>query len=347
MDPSRVLVDVTSRTILRVVFTLAALAFLWFIRDVLLLLLVAVVIASALEPLAAALQRFRIPRALSVLLTYVVVLGALGGAGTVLFPALATEVQELAQVLPDVYERFTGLLGNVGTLFGTPEAIEGLRSGILRLGDFLTASAGGVLATTKTLFGNVVAVVLVFVVSFYLVVNRNSLVVFIRSVTPLDHQPYVIGLVERAQRKIARWAGAQLLLGVVVGVLVYLGLWGLGVRYALALALLAGIFELVPIVGPIAAAIPGVLVGFTQSPAIGLLVLLLYLIVQQVENHALVPLIMRHVVGLHPLITILAVLIGAKLAGLLGILLAVPVATIIAVFLADLIPAGREEGLPA
>lgn len=347
MNNERVLLDVTSRTIVRVVLTLLALVFLWFIRDVLLLFLVAIVIASALEPLAAVLQRFRIPRALSVLLTYVAVLAVLGGAGTLILPALAQEVLELAQVLPDVYQRFTGLLGNVGTIFGTPEAIEGLRHGILRLGDVLTSSAGGVFATTKTLFGNVVAVVLVFVVSFYLVVNRHGLVAFIRSVTPPDHQAYVIGLVERAQRKIARWAGAQLLLGLAVGVVVYLGLWGLGVRYALALALVAGLFELVPIVGPIAAAVPGILVGFTQSLTIGLLVILLYLVIQQIENHALVPLIMRRVVGLHPLITILAVLIGAKLAGLLGILLAVPVATIIAIFLADLIPAGREEGLPA
>ena len=98
--------------------------------------------------------------------------------------------------------------------------------------------------------------------------------------------------------------------------------------------------------GPIIAAVPAVLVGFTQSVLIGVLVLLLYVVIQQVENHALVPLIMRHAVGLNPLVTILAVLIGAKLAGFLGILLAVPVTTIITVFLTDVIPASREEELP-
>ncbi|MDP3685307.1 MAG: AI-2E family transporter [bacterium] len=343
----RVTIDITSGAIFRMAAVLLALWFLWFIRDILLFLLLAVIIASALEPLAARLQQFRIPRPLSVLAVYAVVIAILGGIGSALIPALVSEIRELASALPALYEQFTRLLGGAGVVLGTPEAIESLRTGLLNLGDFLTASAGEFFATTKSLFGSILAVFLVFVVSFYLVVNRNGLVSFIRSVTPLEHQAYVIGLVERAQRKIARWAGAQLLLGLIIAVVVYLGLWALGIPYALALALLAGLLELIPVIGPIIAAIPAVLVGFTQSVLVGVLVLLLYVVIQQLENHALVPMIMRRAVGLNPLVTILAVLIGAKLAGFLGILLAVPVATILAVFLADIIPTGREEELPA
>lgn len=348
MRTDRVSIDITSRTLFRIVAVLLAVWFLWFIRDLLLFLLVAVIMASALEPLAARLQRFRIPRPLSVLAIYAVAIAVLSGIGTILIPPLAGEVRALSQALPDLYQRFTELLGDSGIFLGTPEAVESLRTGLLNLGEFLANSAGGFFATTKTLFGSVFAVILVFVVSFYLVVNRHGLVAFIRSVTPFEHQPYVIDLVERAQRRVARWAGAQLLLGLIVAVVVFVGLWGLGVKYALALALLAGLLEVVPVIGPLIAAIPAVLVGFTQSVTVGLLVVLLYVVVQQVENHVLVPYIMRRVVGLNPLITILAVLVGAKLAGFLGILLAVPVTTIIAVFLSDLIPAGKEEEeLPA
>lgn len=346
----RISLDIPAASIFRVVLILLGIWFLWFVRDIVVFLLVAIIIASAIEPLAARLASYRIPRPISVLVVYLLVIAALGAIGSVVLPVLATEVRELAGVLPDVYEGFTRLLGGLGVVLGTPEAIESLRRGILQIGEFLTASAGGFLATTKTIFGNVIAVFLVFVVSFYLVINRNGLVAFIRSLTPTEHQAYVIGLVERAQRKVARWAGAQIILGVIVGVLVYLGLWALGVRYALTLALLAGFLELIPVIGPIIAAIPAALVGFTQpeTPLVtGFLVVLLYLVIQQVENHALVPLIMRKAVGLNPLITIVAVLVGAKVAGFLGILLAVPVATILAVFLADLIPAGREEELPA
>lgn len=341
--PDHPTLDISLRTIVRVVLMLLGLWFLWFVRDILLFLLLSIIIASALEPLAARLASYRIPRPLSVLAVYVAVIALLSGLGTIILPPLAQEVQELGSVLPGLYERFTRLLGGAGILLGTPEAIEGLRTGLLNLGDILSASAGGVFATTKTVFGGVLTVFLIFVVSFYLVVNRNGLVHFIRSVTPPPYQPTIIGLVERSQRKVARWAGAQLVLGVIVGILSYLGLWGLGVDYALALALLAGFLELIPVIGPIIAAIPAALVGFTQGVVVGLLVLLLYLVIQQVENHALVPLIMRRAVGLNPLITILAVLIGAKVAGFLGILLAIPVTTILTVFLADLIPAGREE----
>ncbi|TSC72004.1 MAG: hypothetical protein G01um101438_764 [Parcubacteria group bacterium Gr01-1014_38] len=342
----RVTIDIASSAIFRVAVALLALWFLWFIRDILIFLLVAVIIASALEPLAARLQQFRIPRPLSVLAVYAIIIAILSGIGSALIPALVTEIRDLASVLPDLYERFTRLLGGAGIVLGTPEAIESLRTGLVNLSDVLTASAGEFFATTRSLFGSILVIFLMFVVSFYLVVNRNGLVSFIRAVTPPEHQAYVIGLVERAQRKIARWAGAQLLLGLIIGVLVYVGLWALGVPYALALALLAGLLELIPVLGPIIAAVPAVLVGFTQSVLIGVLVLLLYVVIQQVENHALVPLIMRYAVGLNPLITILAVLIGAKLAGFLGILLAVPVTTIIAVFLSDIIPAGREEEMP-
>ena len=344
----RTVLDIPSRTIVRVLLLLLLAWFLWFIRDIILLFLVAIIIASALEPVAARLASFRIPRPLSVLAVYAAFIAVLGGIGTLLIPPLAREVRELATVLPDIYEQFTRLLGGAGILLGTPEVIESLRTGLLNLGDLLSASAGGFFATTKTLFGSIFSVFLVFVVSFYLVVNRNALVAFLRSITPTAHQPSVIGLMERAQRKIARWAGAQLVLGVVVGILVYLSLWGLGVNYALALALLAGLLEIIPVIGPIIAAVPAVLVGFTQSPIIGLLVILLFVVIQQVENHALVPLIMRRVVGLNPLITIVAVLIGAKLAGFLGMLLAIPVAATLAVFLAGFVPAGREpEELPA
>lgn len=345
--PDRISLDIPASAIFRVVLILLGLWFLWFVRDILLFLIVAIIIASALEPLAARLASYRIPRPLSVLVVYVVVLAVIGGIASAILPPLAAEVRELAGVLPDVYERFTRLLGGLGVVIGTPEVIENLRTGLLNLGEFLATSAAGLFTTTRTVFGGVLSVFLVFVVSFYLVVNRNGLVSFIKSLTPSEHQVYVLGLVERAQRKVSRWAGAQLILGVIVGILVYLGLWGLGVKYALALALLAGFLELIPVIGPIISAVPAALVGFTQSPLVGLLVILLYLVVQQLENHVLVPLIMRRAIGLNPLITILAILIGAKLAGFLGILLAVPVTTMLAVFLSDLIPAGRDEELPA
>jgi predicted PurR-regulated permease PerM len=347
-SPSRTTIDLSSGTLFRVVVFVVGLWFLWFIRDILLLLIVSVLIASALEPMVKWLQRFRIPRALSVLLVYLVCVGVIGGIGTALVPPLIAEVRSLARELPDAYSRLEELLGGAGVFLGTPAALSSLQEGLVSLGNFLARSSGGFFATTRSVFGSVFMVILTLVISFYIVVSRNSLVLFVRSLVPLQHQSYALNLVERAQEKIGRWVIAQMLLGIIIGAVTFVGLWSLGIPYALALALLAGFLEIIPALGPILAGIPAVLLGFTQSLLMGVLVLILYIVVQQLENHLLVPNIMRRAVGLNPLATILAVLVGAKLAGFLGILLAVPVATILGVFFGDFIPAGKDgEELPA
>ncbi len=305
--------------------------------------MVSVLIASVIEPIASRLQRYRIPRALSVLCVYLIVSAVIGVVATILVPPLVAEVQDLAAELPGTYNHLQGLLGRAGDVLGMPSIVTSLQDALVNLGNLLARSAGGFFQTTRSVFGGIVAVILTFVISFYLVVSRNSFVSFLRSIVPPAHQPYIVNLVQRAQEKIGRWVLAQMILGAIVGVVVFLGLWSLGVPYALALALLAGFLEVVPVLGPILAAIPAVLIGFTQSPLLGALVLVLYVVVQQLENHILVPNVMRRAIGLNPLATILAVLIGAKLAGFLGILLAVPVATVVALFIGDLIPAGQES----
>ncbi len=128
----------------------------------------------------------------------------------------------------------------------------------------------------------------------------------------------------------------QLFLGVIVGVLVYIGLSLLGIRFALLLAIIAGILELVPYIGPVLSAIPAVILAFFQAPILALWILILYIVVQQLENYLLVPVIMKKVVGLNPVVVIIALLIGGKLLGILGIILAVPAAAVLAEFFKDI-----------
>jgi predicted PurR-regulated permease PerM len=146
-------------------------------------------------------------------------------------------------------------------------------------------------------------------------------------VTPLRHQKYVLSLWKRSQIKIGLWMQGQLLLGLIVGVLTYLGLVILGVPYALFLAPLIALFELIPVFGPILAAIPAVIVAFgTGGVSLGFLTVGLYLIVQQFESHLIYPLVVRKVVGVPPLLVIIGLIVGAKVAGFLGIILSVPIA---------------------
>ena len=139
------------------------------------------------------------------------------------------------------------------------------------------------------------------------------------------------------ERKLGAWVIGQLALAVIVGVITYIGLTLLGVEFALSLSIIAGIFEIVPIIGPIISAIPAVLVALTMSPMMALLVAGLFFVVQQLENNIFVPIVMRRAVGIPPIVTILALTIGGKLAGVAGIMLAVPLVVAMQVIFQSLV----------
>lgn len=169
---------------------------------------------------------------------------------------------------------------------------------------------------------------------------------FLRIVTPKPQQHYVLGLWRRAQEKIGLWMQGQLLLAVIMGVLVFLGLTILGVKHALMLALIAALFEIIPVFGPTLAAIPAITIAFVDGGAsLGFLTVGLYVIAQQFENHLIYPLVVTRVVGVPPLLVILALICGAELAGFLGIILSVPIAAIIQELARDIETGrfGREE----
>jgi predicted PurR-regulated permease PerM len=131
-------------------------------------------------------------------------------------------------------------------------------------------------------------------------------------------------------------------LAVLVGVLVYVGLSLLNIKYALLLGIISGILELFPYIGPVLAAIPGVILGFLQAPILGLWVLIVYLVIQQIESYVIAPLVMGKVVSLNPIVVILALLIGEKLGGILGMVLSVPLAAVFAELMRDMIKKRKE-----
>jgi len=152
---------------------------------------------------------------------------------------------------------------------------------------------------------------------------------------PARYRDFVKNFITSSQREIGAWARAALFLCLTVGILTYLGLLILKIKYPLTLAVIAGLTEIIPWLGPWLGAIPAVIFGFIQSPSLGLLVILLYVVVQQIENSLIVPHVMHKVVGLNPLIVILAILIGGSLAGPIGMLLSVPITTVIAILIRD------------
>lgn len=333
-------ISITTGTIFKTLILLAGAWLLYEIRDILLIVLTSIVIASAVEPGVTALMRYRFSRIGAVIFIYA---GLLSICFTILFlllPSLLEDVAVFIASLPTYINAVvhTGVLDQYTRIFGVP-AISSMSTGdILNAvrSIFSPGTVGNVVGAAGGFFSGLLSTVLIIVFSFYFAVLDTSVDDFLQIIVPKRHQRYMLGLWRRSQHKIGLWMQGQLLLGLIVGILVYLGLLFLGVEHALVLALIAGVFELIPVFGPTLSAIPAVTVAVVGNGVpTGIATAAVFVIVQQLENHVIYPWVVNRVVGVPPLLVILALLVGAHIAGFLGIILSVPCAAILREFVSD------------
>jgi predicted PurR-regulated permease PerM len=335
-------ISISAGTVAKVVFVLLLFWLAYYLRDIVLVIIASIIIASSIEPIIRWFIERRVPRTLAVLIIYITAALIFAGSFYFLIIPLFTELQQFIADIPS----YTGQIATIPVVNETAalgSSVTGLISNlpisevITRMNSTLTALSQNALTTASFVLGGVLSFVLITVLSFYLSVQAGGITNFLRTISPAPHRKYLVGLWSRAEEKIGLWLQGQLLLAVIVGVLTYLGLMLLGIKHALLLGFLAGIFELIPLFGPILASIPAIAVAFVSgglTPAV--LVTGFYLIVQQFESQLIYPLVVKKVVGVPPIISIVALVIGAKLAGFLGLLLAVPVAAVIMEFFTDL-----------
>lgn len=329
-------ISITTETVLRTVVLLIFLVLIYILRDLALVILTSVVIASAIEPINNWLMGKGFPRVLSVITIYIGLFATIFLLVSIFIPPIFDDLFKLSNTIPayirsfDIFNYISDapakilntLRDNVADIFSIDKILPSLSS--------LVGASGNFIDTAKSIFTNIVNFILIIVLSFYLAVQEKGIENFLRLVTPLHYEKYVIDLWLRSQKKIGLWMQGQILLGVLIGVFVFLGLSILGIRNALVLAIFAAIFELIPVFGPILAAAPAVLLSVIQGPpSLGLLVLGLFIVLQQFENHLIYPLVVRKMVGVPPLLVILFLIIGAKLFGIMGIILAVPTAVVV------------------
>lgn len=319
--------QVSTWSILKVFLILIGIGLLWFLRDVVAMLFVALLLAALIDPFADFLAERNIPRGLAVLVIYACLLLIVTLVFFLIIPPLTIQITQLVQSF--------GFQGQLSDL------VETLRRITVGLGDTLDTSrifsvVQGFSQTLTGFVGTVSATVIVLVLTFYMVVEEEAAMRLFRSLAPQEYQPYLSQLFNRMREKIGAWLRGQIILGVIIGVLTFIGLSIIDMRYALVLALIAGMLEIIPYIGPIFAGVPAVVLAFLESPTKGIAVLVLYIIIQQVENHVLVPRVMQKVAGLNPVVSIAALLVGFKLGGIVGAIFAIPVATMATVILEDL-----------
>lgn len=336
-------IEISTSIVFKTILILLGLWFVFLVRDVLVLLIISVIIVAAIEPAIDYLQKKKIPRSLGVLAIYILLFALIGGGLSLLAPPMASQFQDFSQNYPQYSQKFRDSIGpikdfiNVNHINITSEQIfGGLGSGIANF-------TKNIFSTTIGVFSGFISVIVVFSLTFYMSAKEDAITQFVASVTPENHRKYAIGLTNRIKEKIGKWLLGQFLLMFLVGLFDFIGLSLIGVPYALILAIFAGIMEIIPYIGPIVSAVPGILLGFAISPTVGLLALAVYIVAQQFENHVIVPQVMKKAVGLNPIAVILALMIGANLAGTLGAILAIPVATAVSLFLGDLMNERDKE----
>jgi predicted PurR-regulated permease PerM len=342
-QPSEKIIQISSGTIVKAVLIVLAFVAFYYLRDIVLVVVLAIIIASAVEPGTQWFLRRGVPRILAVLLMYFVAVMALVIMFYFLFLPLLNQSAAFLSTLP-------GYLGELQVwnplqnteFFASNSAVQGFSKtfSLSQIVDQINASVSsfseGFFSTASRIFGGILSFLMVIVLSFYLSVESDGVSNFLRIVTPAKNEKYVLGLWKRSQHKIGLWMQGQIVLAVIIAMLVFLGLTLLRVENALLLAVLAGMFEIIPLFGPVLAAIPAVTLSLvTGGMTSALLVTGLYLIIHQFENQLIYPLVVRKIVGVPPLISILALIIGYKLAGFVGLLISVPLATMLIEFLND------------
>jgi len=337
-------INISTLTILKILLIFLILTFLYLIREVVALIFVSLILASALDPWVDWLYKKKIPRGFSILAIYLVIFSVIGLAIYLVIPPVANEIKDISQNFPVYYEKVVQAyerFKDIGDFRGSTQVQETLGT----IGNNVAEAAGSLVNSVFNIFGGIVSFFLILVITFYFTVQEEGLKRFFRSITPTKHQPYVSQLIVRMQRRMGLWLRGQLILSLVIFVLVFTGLTILGVKYALLLAFLAGVLEIIPFLGPTLSAIPAIFLTLSHSPLKALFVAILYFVIQQLENQIIVPKIMGKSVDLNPLIVIIVILMGVKLGGFVGALLAVPVATAISVFLKDVFQAKEQNEL--
>lgn len=334
-------VSITSGTIVTALLIMAGAYLFWLLRDLTLLVLTAIVIASAIEPGVAFFIRHRIPRFLAALLVYILVFGSVFSLLYFFFPPIVADAASFLSSTPRYLDTLNlpssfSNIANVTGLVGGQHDTQSFMKTLLTLQSVFSTSSGGVLQLFITFFGGIFSLMMVIVLSFYFALQDTGVDDFLRLVMPSAHEEYAVDLWKRSQKKIGLWMQGQILLSVIVGILVYLGLLIIGIPYALLLAVFTAMAEIIPIFGSLVAGTIAVIVAYSNGGvALGAIVAGLYIVVNQFESNLIYPLIVKKIVGVPPLLVIVALIAGYTLFGFIGVLLSVPGAAVLLELLTD------------
>lgn len=320
-------IEISHRTIVFTVFFLIFLWFLWQIKQIIIGLFIGLVLMAAINPTIDKMEKMKIPRILGIILIYFLILILVGLIIAGVIPPLVDQTSTLITDAPKFIENL-----NISTI--DQRFIE---SQIQQLGSI----PANLVKVSVGIFSNLVSVLAVLIITFYLLLERKNLNRYLHILFGGDGERKAEKFIDEMEKKIGGWVRAQLISMVIISAMSYFGLRLLGIGFALPLALLVGLFEVVPNIGPIVASVPAILAGLAVSPLMALAVAALYFLIQQIESSFIYPQIMVKEAGVNPLITIISLVIGFKLGGIMGAVLSIPVVLLIQVIASEVFASER------
>lgn len=320
--------------VIRILLVLVGFYLAYYFRNLILLIVTAIVIASAVEPAVARMEQYKIPRAIGTVLIYVSILLVVIGGVVLIVPVFIQETVNLANAVPGYLTGLevwlnnalasAGFTANFESELPDPDTLVGVSNELQGVTNIFFSGAKGAL---QFVFGSLFNFLLVFILSFYFTVQKYGIDNFLKIVVPPSKIQYALNLWHRSQRKIGLWMRGQFILAAIIGVLTFFGLTFLGVKYAFLLAIIAMFGSLIPLIGPVVSVIPSAAIALADGGfSLVIKVFVLYFIIQQVESNFIYPMVVKNVVGVPALVVILGVIIGGSLFGFLGIVLSVPIA---------------------
>lgn len=326
-------VSISTNMILKVVLILLGVVLIYLLKNIVAILLLSLLLAALIDPFAIKLQRKNIPRGIAVAIVYfiIVLLGFL--LAWLVLPVVFEQTISLVSENAALIEQATGTSIDIAAILNADLLRLDVNSIVQTFQENGLADAmPKVIEIAADFFTVMITLLLIFVLAFYMVVEESALKKGVDRLTPERYQKYLLEIVPELRKKVGAWLHGQLALMFIIFLLSYISLLIIGVPYALVLAIIAGTLEIVPFLGPILSVIPALIIALSLSPLHALIVAAVFFLIQQLEGEVLTPKIMQKAIGLNPVVSIVAILIGYELASIPGAILAIPFAMVIGVF---------------
>lgn len=330
--------DISWQSIIKVFVAGFIFYILFLARDILVWFFFSLIISLLVEPAINFLRKFRVPKILAVTLIYLSIFGLLGLIIYLTAPIFIFEIKQLSQNISEYVEKLNPIFKSLG--LDVNHNFEDITSTLVNL---LQESSKSIIKAISVLFGGVASTILIFVLAFYISLEDRGPEKFLSLLVPKKYESQVMNLFEKAQYKVSGWFGARVLACIFVGVISFIIFFLLGIKYAFILALISGVLNFIPYVGPLITGILALLfVGVSNSWIMAVYVLIVLYVIQALENNIITPLLMKKLLDLPPVLVLLSLLIGGIIFGVLGMIFVVPVFGIIYEFIKEFLEKKRE-----